>query len=96
MVVTTPSPKSKFIAIKHCVEAHAELLQRQDLQVGLDYAEKQFLWELMKEDGIDGNRAASRYYMVKGANEFLRVFRTLTQMPEAPKQAKGDEMDHKF
>ncbi len=96
MVVTTPSPKSRFLAIKHCVEAHAELLQRQDLQIGLDYAEKQLTWELTKDGGVNGNDAASRFYMLKGAGEFVRIFKTMTEAPKAPAQTKADEMDHRF
>jgi hypothetical protein len=94
MVVTTPSPQARFLAIKHVVDAHRELLQRQDLQIGLDYAQQQLSWKLTEGGGIDANNAAARLYMLKGAHEFVRIFKTLTEVPKAPAQTKGDEMDH--
>jgi len=96
MVVTTPSPQARFLAIKHVVDAHRELLQRQDLQIGLDYAQNQLVWNLTSGEGIDGNTAVARHYMLKGACEFQRIFKTLTEVPKAPAPTKGDEMDHKF
>lgn len=96
MVVTTPSPQARFLAIKHVVDAHRELLQRPDLQVGLDYAQAQLTFDLTTGNPTDGNNAAARHYMLKGACELVRIFKTLTEVPKPLPQAKTDEMDHKF
>lgn len=96
MTVTTPSPQARFLAIKHVVDAHRELLQRPDLQVGLDYAQAQLAFDLTTGNPTDGNNAAARHYMLKGACEFVRILKTLAEVAKPLPQAKGDEMDHKF
>lgn len=97
-----PSPKSKFLGIKQCVDRHAELIQRPDLQTGLEQALLQFQWELcgghLHQDvqSANGNAAAAAYYKLMGAHEFIRTFKLLAQTTVAPKPEPIGEISHTF
>ena len=86
--------------IKRCVDDHRELMQRPDVQLGLDYALGQMMWD--KSHGVntlvpvDGNAAAANYYMLLGAHEFIRVFKSLAESPQIIPPPPTDPMDHKF
>ena len=85
--------------IKRCVDDHRELMQRPDVQLGLDYAMAERMWE--KSGGnvqvsVDGTAAAAKYYTLLGAHEFIRVFKSLAESPQIIPPPPTDPMDHKF
>jgi len=74
--------------MKSCVDQHMELLCRPDLQLGLEQALLQYGWEVCGGNNlvdVSGNTAASSYYKLLGAHEFLRVFKTLAQPAQIQK-----------
>lgn len=86
--------------MKSCVDQHMELLCRPDLQLGLEQALLQYGWEVCGGNNlvdVSGNTAASSYYKLLGAHEFLRVFKTLAQPAQIQKaQISEQEISHKF
>lgn len=96
-----PSPKAKFLAIKQCVDRHAELVQRPDLQTGLEQAFLQFQWELCGGNlhlgtNATGNEAAASYYKLLGVHEFIRTFKLLAQAPMPAKPETSGDISHTF
>ncbi len=92
-----PSPKQKFLGIKHCVDAHRELMQRPDLATSLEQALLQLQWEICGgnlQGTIDGNGAAARFYKLLGAHEFLRILKTLAEVPTVLPTPTPGEIDH--
>ena len=99
-VPVNPSPKQRFQAIKHCVDAHRELMQRPDMAASLDAAFNELQWELCGGNltqGVDGNSAAAKFYKLMGAHEYIRTLRTLAEqiMVTAPKPLEA-EIKHEF
>lgn len=91
-----PSPKTRFIGIKHCVDAHRDLLQRQDLITGLEQSMLEYVWNMCGGDRhgtlqIQAGEAASGYYKILGAHEFVKTFRNLAEV-QAPPAAVDDPM----
>lgn len=78
-----PSPKARFLAIKHVVDQHRELIQRPDFQLAVDSAMQQMMWN---ETGgsatisVPGNDAASKFYKIQGARDFIRTLLTLAEV----------------
>jgi hypothetical protein len=94
IVNVNPSPKARFIGVKAYIDTHRELIQRPDLQRGLDSALAQYAWELSAVD-MDGNKAAQHQFKLVGAHEFIRTLKSLAEQPIVPKIVKGErEMDH--
>jgi hypothetical protein len=92
-----PSPKQKFLGIKHCVDAHRDLMQRPDLLMSLEQTLLQLQWDLCGgniQGNVDGNGAAARYYKLLGAHEFLRIFKTLAEVPMVLPTPTTGEIDH--
>lgn len=92
-----PSPKQKFLGIKHCVDAHRELMQRQDLNLSLEQAERQYAWELCGGNTLleaQGNNAAMNFYKLQGAHEFVRTLKHLAESPRIVPRSATDSMDH--
>ena len=94
------SPKQKFLAMKHCVDQHRELLQRPDLNSSLEQALLQLQWELCggHSQSAEGNAttAAAAYYRLMGAHEFIRTFRQLAETPVIPQKLSSDRDIHEF
>jgi hypothetical protein len=92
-----PSPKQKFLGIKHCVDAHRELMQRQDLNLSLEQAERQYAWELCGGHTLleaQGNNAAMNFYKLQGAHEFVRTLKNLAETPRIIPRSTAGEIDH--
>lgn len=100
--IVNPSPKQKFLGLKHCVDQHRELLQRPDLNTSVDMALQQYQWEVcggnILQDTMtaNGNSAAASYYKLLGAHEFLRTFRLLAEQPKIPPKDSTGEISHEF
>jgi len=95
-----PSPKVRFIAIKHCVDQHRELIQRPDLQLSLETALTQMIW-IHSNGGesalsVTGNTAAEKFYRLQGAQEFIRVFKTLAESQAPVQSPDTGTIDHTF
>lgn len=84
-----PSPKVRFIGVKAYVDTHRELIQRADLQRGIDAALAQYAWELCAID-TDGNGAAKQQFKLAGAYDFVRILKSLAEQPIVPKVIKGE------
>jgi len=97
--VINPSPKKRFTDYKAYVDAHRELMQKPEVQRGLDYALMQMLHEL-SETSLDGNSSAANQYKLVGAKEFIRHLKTLAEVQIAPAKKAGDRElkpeDHKY
>lgn len=76
-MITNPSPKARFIHSKEFVEKHRELMQRDDLQRGLDYA----LLEYQKEVAMRTNEqmAGTGHFRIVGALEFIQILKDLAE-----------------
>jgi len=95
-----PSPKQRFLAIKHCVDQHRELISRPDFLLAIDNAMSQMMW--VQSGGgesamhIDGNTAASRFYRLQGAQEFVRTLKTLAEVAAPLPAQETGQIDHTF
>ena len=90
-----PSPRAKFLAIKACVDAHRNLIERQDFNLALEYAERQYLWEKAATNGT-ANDAAANFYKFQGVHEFIRILKTLAEQPRPLPVADAGGISHEF
>lgn len=90
MADVNPSPKARFIAVKAYVDTHRELIQRPDLQRGLDNALAQYAWTLCAVD-MDGNKAAQHQFKLAGAHEFIRILKSLAEQQMVSKVARSEK-----
>lgn len=95
-----PSPKARFLAIKHCVDQHRELIQRPDFQLAVDNALQQMMWTEaggMGPISVPGNDAASKFYKLQGAHDFVRTLVTLAEVQAPlPAQDTGSNIHESF
>lgn len=97
---TNPSPKSKFVAIKHCVDQHRELIARPDFQLGIETALVQMIW-VHSSGGehalsVPGTSAAEKFYRVQGAMELIRTIKTLAESQAPIPAPDPGDIDHTF
>ncbi len=92
---TNPSPKAKFLAIKACIDAHRNLIERQDFVLAIDTAEKEFVWQKASMVG-NANDAAAAFYKLQGVHEFIKTLRTLAEQPTPLPQTNVREISHEF
>lgn len=92
---TNPSPKTRFLQIKSCIDAHVNLVQRPDFTLALDTAEKELLWQKSTENGT-ANDAAANYYRLQGAHQFIRILKTLAEQPRPLPTAEPTGISHEF
>jgi len=85
-----PSPKARFIAVKTYVDAHRELIQRPDLQRGLDFALMQMMMDEC-QSAVDGNSAAAAAYKMAGAKGFIKILRELAETPAVAQRKPGEK-----
>jgi len=97
-----PSPKTRFLGIKHCVDSHKELLQRPDLITSLEQAMLEYTWLLCGADRpgtlqVQAGDAAASYYKILGAHEFIRTFRQLAEVQTLPPMSADEQrIKHDF
>jgi hypothetical protein len=89
-----PSAKARFIAYKPFCDAHIELLQKAEVQRGLDYALLEMVNNLCSTSA-DGNKAAANFYLIQGAVDFTKGFKTLAESVIVPKPVRSErELDN--
>lgn len=88
-----PSPKARFLAYKPYVDAHRELIPKPELQRAIDYA----MLEMFHQTAMatDGTNAGANQFKLVGAQEFVRILKSLAEHPVVAKPMKSErEMDH--
>jgi len=85
-----PSPKQRFIAVSAYIGAHRDLMQRPELQRGVDHALMQLIWE-ESQNTLDGNSAAAAAYKMTGAQRFISILRELAESPRIPQRKPGEK-----
>lgn len=82
MAITNPSPRQRFQMSSKAISAHRELMQRPDLEVGLDFALMEYQGILSRQS-TTFNDAAANHFKITGVLEFLQTLRQLAE-PNAP------------
>lgn len=94
-VIKNPSPKGRFVTGPALVTAHRKLWEDPQLQMSLDFAMLQYQASLTENMPTDTVSAASVGLRMKGAMEFLTVFRLLAETPNLPAKADNrSNLDH--
>lgn len=89
-----PSPKARFLNYKPFVDSHRELIQKPELQRGIDFSLLEM--QLRQSEKVsDGNSAAAANYRMEGALEFVRTLKTLAEVQVVPKRVPSEgDIDH--
>lgn len=88
-----PSPKARFIAYKPFVDAHRELIPKPELQRAIDYSLLEMSHQLASI--TDGTNAGANQFKLVGAQEFVRILKTLAEQPIIWKRMTSErELDH--
>jgi len=94
MANTNPSPKARFQRIGKAIETHRALIERDDLERGIDYALLEYQRMLANMDQ-SANSAAACHFRMLGALEFLTVFRNLGETAQLPTIVQTPSLNHK-
>lgn len=70
---------SKFVSM------HREMMQQPMMYVSIQYALLQYQREMANVRAIDGNAAATSFFKIQGALEFVDLLRKLGETPEIVK-----------
>lgn len=92
MANANPTPKQRLQAEKKLIEAHRALLDRPELELGIDYAILEYQRILTETAQENFNIAAANHFRMAGAMEFLRIFRGLGEMTSAPTIVDRDNL----
>lgn len=88
-----PSPKARFMLTKAYVETHRNLIFRDDLQRGLDYALLEYQ-RVLCEQRSDMSGAAANHFKLMGAQELIHVLKTLAETPRMPTVVPEGNLKH--
>jgi hypothetical protein len=81
------------MATRAYVETHRALIQRDDLQRGLDYALLEYD-RILIEQRNDANTAAAGFFKIMGAHEFIQCLKTLAESPRLPTIVPDGNLRH--
>jgi hypothetical protein len=80
-----PTPKQEFMENSKFVSMHREMMQQPMMYVSIQYALLQYQREMANVRAIDGNAAATSFFKIQGALEFVDLLRKLGETPEIVK-----------
>lgn len=86
--ITNPTPRQRFQQSAKTVSAHRELMQRPDLEAGMDFALMEYQRQLA-QSVTTFNDAAANHFKITGALEYIQTLRNLAEpsaLPSLPKQ----------
>lgn len=78
-IVTNPSAGNRYRSSAQTVREHRDLIGQQSFEKACDFAMLNYCQRVMQDARPDGNGAASGYYRILGAHEFLRELRLLAE-----------------
>lgn len=82
--IVNPTPKTRFMASDQNVTKHRQLVDSREFERGVDFALMEYQTQLMGAV-TDGNHAAAVALKLRGAHEFLQIFRMLGEQVRIPK-----------
>lgn len=74
------TPKARFMQSQDNISKHRKLVDTREFERGCDFALLEYQRQVTN-DARDGNTAAAAALKIRGALEFLHVFRTLSEQP---------------
>lgn len=97
-VIKNPSPKSRFQENPQNVTKHRELMELPQVQRSLDAAMLQYQAALCNAMPSDINGAAAVGLRILGAQEFLAIFRLISEnyVPEGNNTASKANLEHRI
>jgi len=99
-MTTTPpkinlSPKERFLQSSDQTNKHRDLVDSETFQRGCDFAMLE-MTRLLSDQVNNANESIPAALMLRGAHEFLKVFRNLSEKPmDLPQVAKNRGLDYK-
>ena len=95
-----PSPKQTAQAIPRFIAKHRELIDGQQFQDSLFFAEAEYIHRLCERAPSDistsssEQAAAACFQRILGVHEFIRTLRGLSENPPAPKPTESTNLQH--
>jgi hypothetical protein len=93
-MTTNPTPKDRFQSDKARIENHRNLIERDDFILACDYALLQYQREICTQSVDNLNNAMANQFKLAGAQEFLRVFRTLAESTQPSPHRDRDNLNY--
>ena len=88
-----PTPKQRFMSSKDAVAAHRSLMQRDDLQMSLDFALLEYQRRVVQS--INDSMAGAGHLRIVGALEFLSTLKSLAESMPTPVLVDHDNLNQK-
>lgn len=88
----TPTPKERFLKSKSLVGAHRDITGHADFDAVIDAAMLEFSNQLWKAPATE---AGAHYFKLVGAQDFVRVLRTLSLQDSGPVVYREGNLNHK-
>lgn len=95
-----PTPKQTAMEIRGFIGKHRELVDSQQFQDSLFFAEAEYIHQLTRLApsniiaSSSEQAAAACFQRILGAHEFVRTLRNLSESPPAPKPSLPTNLDH--
>jgi len=83
--ITNPSPRIRFQESGDNISKHRDLVDNAAFQRGCDFAMLEYA-KTMALESVDGNTAVATAMRLRGAHEFLQIFRNLSEKSQPPKE----------
>lgn len=80
-----PTPKAEFLANPQFVKMHRDMMQQPMLTVSIQYAMLHYQRVMAEARSVDATAAATSFFKIQGALEFISLLKNLAEMPEIPK-----------
>jgi hypothetical protein len=78
-----PSPKVRFQESAQNISKHRDMIQTAEFQRACDYSLMQMQWILAQDKTDSFNAKAANQLKMDGVLEYLAIFRTLGEQPQA-------------
>jgi hypothetical protein len=85
-----PTPKSRFNAESVWVKKHREFIERDEVQLMLDFAFMEYTQKLKAES----KDSAASFNKMQGAMEYIATLKTLTESIVPRRHSLGDNLNH--
>ena len=79
--VSNPTPKARFQESADSISKHRDLVDSTTFQRASDYAMLEYA-KIMALESVDGNTAVATAMRLRGAHEYLQIFRNLSEKSE--------------
>ena len=89
-----PTPKARFLESKDNIAAHHKLLDERATERGIDFALMQYARELADNPPNDMTNCAAHWLRLQGAHDFVKVLKTLAEVPAPVKRVETPNLDH--